>query len=124
MGSVVRVARWLELHMELVVRCRPAVFTALAVVDRLAEGGAEDWGLVLDRLAVALLAVDSVSGQPLLVTAALHPAGHLLAREVVARANMLGQARSGLLCTLQQHLDTLRLDKTGAAVLKGLHGVV
>ncbi len=66
--------------MELVVRCRPAVFTALAVVDRLAAGGAEDWGLVLDRLAAALLAADSVSGQPLLVAAALHPVGHLLAR--------------------------------------------
>ena len=52
MGSVVRVAHWLELHMELVVRCRPAVFTALAVEDRLAAGRAADWGLVLDRLAV------------------------------------------------------------------------
>ena len=57
MSSVVRVAHWLDLHMELVVRCRPAVFTALAVVDRLAADGAEDWGLV----------------QPLLVAAALHP---------------------------------------------------
>jgi hypothetical protein len=61
----------------------------------------EDWGLVLDRLAAALLV------QPLLVAAALHPAGHLLAREVVTCANLFGQARRGLSCALQQHLDTL-----------------
>jgi hypothetical protein len=58
------------------------------------------------------------------VAAALHPAGHLLAREVVARANLLGQAKSGLLYALKEHLDTLRINKTGAAVLKGLQGVV
>jgi hypothetical protein len=73
MGSVVRVAHWLELHMELVVRCRPAVFTALAVEDRLAAGRAEDWGLELDRLADALLVPDSVSGQPLLVASPCTP---------------------------------------------------
>ena len=87
MGSVVRVAGWLELHMELVVHCRPAVFTALAMVDRLAAGGPEDWSLVLDRLAA-----DSVSMQPLVVAAGLDPVGHLLAREVLVRANLLGQA--------------------------------
>ena len=68
----------------------------------------EDWGFVLDRLAAALLVPDSVSEQPLLVAAALHPAGHLLAREVVTCANLFGQARRGLSCALQQHLDTLR----------------
>ena len=44
----------------------PAVFTALAVLERLGhrqeeEGG--DGGVVLDRLARALLAVDKVSGE-------------------------------------------------------------
>ena len=92
------------------VSSRPAVFTALAVLERLGhrqeeEGG--DWGVVLDRLAAALLVVDKVSGelvfriglasptvlvlhapcpgQPLLVMAALDPVAHLLAREVVTR---------------------------------------
>ena len=92
------------------VHSRPAVFTALAVLERLGhrqeeEGG--DWGVVLDRLARALLVVDKVSGelsvriclasctvlvlhascpgQPLLVMAALDPVAHLLAREVVTR---------------------------------------
>ena len=86
------------------------MFTALAVLERLGhrleeEGG--DWGVVLDRLARALLVVDKVSGelgvricltsctvlflhapcpgQPLLVMAALDPVAHLLAREVVTR---------------------------------------
>jgi hypothetical protein len=127
MGCVVRVAMWLELHMELVVRSRPAVFTALAVVDRLVrkvEAGEKDWAVVLERLAAALLTVDSVSGLPRLVTAALHPVGHLLARELVSRANMMDRSKDRLLYVLQQHLDLLQHNKTGANVLRGLQGVV
>ena len=59
------------------------------------------------------------AGQPPMMAAALHHVGHLLAREVVLRANLLVQARTGLLCALQQHL---RHDRTGANVLRGLQG--
>ena len=125
-GSVsclVRVARWLELNMELVVMNGPAVFTALAVVDRLVRDG-DSCTVVLDRLAVALLCEDAVSRQPLLITASLHPVGHLLAREVVSKANILTATKDTILSVLLVNLDTLRYTKTGANVLRGLHGVV
>ena len=58
------------------------------------------------------------------MTAALHPQGHLLAREMVAKANLLPTSRPGLLCALQQHLHLLRHNKTGDAVLLALQGVL
>ena len=70
--------------MEVVVQSRPAVFTALTVVLRLVtriQEGDDSFTVVLDRLVVALLREDIVSRQPLLITAALHPVGHLLAKE-------------------------------------------
>ena len=126
MEAVMRVAWWLELHMEKVVKSRPAVFVALVVVDRLVRKAEEDegFGEVLDMLVTALLVPDQASGQPLLVVAALDPVGHLLAREVVSRANLLPQARGALLCVLQEHVEVLSCDKMGASVLKALQGII
>ena len=61
MASVVRAARWLELHMDEVVTSSPGVFTALSVVERLvaAAGGAPEWSVVLDQLAASLLHTDA-----------------------------------------------------------------
>ena len=61
MASVVRAARWVELHMDEVVTSSPGVFTALSVVDRLvaAAGGAPEWSVVLDQLAASLLDTDA-----------------------------------------------------------------
>ena len=121
-----RVARWLELNMEEVVKSRPAVFSALAVVDRLVTGtqAGEDWHVVLDRLATALLVQDTISGQARLVTAALDPVGHLLAREMVTRANLLVESKSSLLAILAENIEILQSNKTGANVLRGLKGVI
>ena len=129
-GSVdcmVRVARWLELNMEVVVQSRPAVFTALTVVSSLVtriQEGDDSCTVVLDRLVVALLREDTVSRQPLLITAALHPVGHLLAKEVVSRLNILTGVKDTILSLLRVNLDILRYSKTGANVLRGLYGVV
>ena len=124
---MVRVARWLELNMEVVVQSRPAVFTALTVVSSLVTRIQEEndsCTVVLDRLVSALLREDTVSRQPLLITAALHPVGHLLAKEVVSRLNILTGVKDTILSLLRVNLDILRYSKTGANVLRGLHGVV
>ena len=104
----------------------PATFTAIGVLDRVMElsKSEKDWLVILDRLATALLVAHSDSNQPLLVVAALHPEAHLLAREVVARTNLLTSSRVGLLCALQDHVELLRRNKTGAGVLKALRGAV
>ena len=113
--------------MEVVVQSRPAVFTALTVVLRLVtriQEGDDSCTAVLDRLVVALLCEDTVSRRPLLITAALHPVGHLLAKEVVSKLNLLKGVKDTILSILRLNLDILRYSKTGANVLRGLHGVV
>jgi len=126
MSSVVRVAHWLEMCMQEVVRSGPATFTAIGVLDRVMEKAKseKEWLVILERLATALLVSHSDADQPLLVVAALHPEAHLLAREVVARTKLLTSSRAPLLCVLQHHVELLRCNKTGAGVLKALRGAV
>merc|ERR1712181_53662 len=126
MSSVVRVAHWHEMCMQEVVNSGPATFTAIGVLDRVMEKAKSDkeWLVILERLTTALLISHSDSDQPLLVVAALHPEAHLLAREVVAKTNLLTSSRASLLCALQHHLELLRYSKTGAGVLKALRGAV
>ena len=106
-----------------VVQNGPATFAAIVVLDRVLEKAKSDktWLVMLDRVATALLVAHSDSQLPLVVEAALHPEAHLLAKEVAAKSNLLFSSRAGLLCTLQQHLDVLKLSRTGAGVLKALH---
>jgi len=123
MSSVVRGGRWLEICMQEVVQSGPATFAAIVVLDRVLEKAKSDktWLVMLDRVATALLVAHSDSQLPLVVEAALHPEAHLLAKEVAAKSNLLSSSRAGLLCALQQHLDVLKLSRTGAGVLKALH---
>ena len=104
----------------------PATFTAISVLDRVMERAKseKEWLVILDRLATSLLVNHSDLNQPLLVVAALHPEAHLLAREVVAKTNLLTSSRAGLLCALQDHVELLRCNKTGTGVLKALRGAV
>ena len=106
-----------------VVQSGPATFAAIVVLDRVVEKAKLDktWLLMLDRVATALLVAHSDSQLPLVVEAAPHPEAHLLAKEVAAKSNLLSSSRAGLLCALQQHLDVLKLSRTGAGVLKALH---
>ena len=106
-----------------VVQSGPATFAAIVVLDRVLEKAKSDktWLVMLDRVATALLVAHSDSQLPLVVEAALHPEAHLLAKEVAAKSNLLSSSRAGLLCALQQHLDVLKLSRTGAGVLKALH---
>ena len=100
----------------------PATFTAIAVLDRVMESSKaeKEWLVILDRLATSLLVTHSDFNQPLVVVAALHPEAHLLAREVVARTNLLTSSRGRLLCALQDQVELLRGNKNGAGVLKAL----
>jgi len=126
MSSVVRVSHWLQMCMQEVVSSGPATFTAICVLDRVMESSKaeKEWLVILDRIAAALLVSHSNSKHPLLVVAALHSEAHLLAREVVAKTNLLSSSRAPLLCALQDQVELLRRIKTGAGVLKALRGAV
>ena len=106
-----------------VVQSGPTTFAAIVFLDRVLEKAKSDktWLVMLDRVATALLVTHPNSQLPLVVEAALHPEAHLLAKEVTVKSNLLSSSRAGLLCALQQHLDVLKLSRTGTGVLKALH---
>ena len=124
-NTLVRVARWLEENKKAVIVTKPAVFVALAVVQqivaRLGEEGS--WTSMLERMVRSHLDqdMDCSSKQSVLITAALHPVGHLLARELVLNVKYVGEkTKMDVMTVLACEVDRLSADKFGAVVLKGL----
>ena len=126
---LIRVARWVQENKKVVVITKPTVHAAVEVsqllVDRLGE---EDiWQIILDRLFLSFLELDkdSTEKRSMLMTAALHPVGHLLAKDMVAKVNYAGEScKKELMQDLAENVDELSLDKFGGIVLKGLVGTI
>ena len=111
----------------MVVITKPTVYTAVEVlkliVDRLGED--EIWARMLDRVYWSFLEVDkdSADEKSLLMTAALHPVGHLLARDMVAKVHFVGEGcKTEVMQDLAMNVDDLSINKFGGIVLKGLVG--
>merc|ERR1719508_236231 len=124
-NTLVRVAKWIDENKKGVIVTKPAVFVAIAVVEQLVERLGEEgiWASLLSRLIRAFLDEDKESSleQSILVTAALHPVGHLLAREIVMKVNCVGvDVKKEVLSVLAGEVDRLSGDKFGSFVLKGL----
>merc|ERR1719369_1414649 len=126
---LIRVARWIQENKKVVVITKPTVHAAVEVsqllVDRL--GDEEIWGILLDRVYRSFLELDkdSADKKSVLMTAALHPVGHLLAKDIVTKMNYTGEScKKDVLQDLARNVDELSLDKFGAIVLKGLVGTI
>jgi len=126
---LIRVARWIQENKKVVVTTKPTVHAAVEVsqllVDRL--GDEEIWGILLDRVYRSFLELDkdSADKKSVLMTAALHPVGHLLAKDMVAKVNYVGEScKKEVLHDLAVNVDELSLDKFGSIVLKGLVGTI
>merc|ERR1712096_577936 len=124
-NTLVRVSKWIEENKKVVIVTKPAVFVAIAVMEQLVQRLGEEgiWTSLLDRLIRAFLDQDKESSlkQSILITAALHPVGHLLAREIVAKVNCVGKdVKKEVLSVLAGEVDRLSGDKFGSFVLKGL----
>merc|ERR1719186_1621934 len=124
-NTLVRVAKWIDENKKGVIVTKPAVFMAIAVVEQVVQRLGEEgiWTCLLDRLFRAFLDQDKESSfkQSILVTAALHPVGHLLAREIVTKVNCVGEeVKKEVLSVLAGEVDRLSGDKFGSFVLKGL----
>merc|ERR1712179_378084 len=126
---LIRVARWIQGNKKVVVTTKPTVHAAVEVsqllVDRL--GDEEIWGILLDRVYRSFLELDkdSADKKSVLMTAALHPVGHLLAKDMVAKVNYVGEScKKQVLHDLAVNVDELSLDKFGSIVLKGLVGTI
>merc|ERR1719425_21529 len=126
---LIRVARWVQEDKKVVVITKPTVHAAIEVlqllVDRLGE---EDiWQIILDGCYRSFLELDkdSTEKRSVLMTAALHSVGHLLAKDMVAKVNYLGEScKKEVMQDLAENVDELSLDKFGGIVLKGLLGTI
>jgi len=122
---VVRVARWVEENIKVVIITKPAVYVACAVFEQIFERLDEEgsWTSLLERLVVRLIGPDKESPQKqsIFLTAALHQVGYLLAREVVSKMNSMSEnIKMDVMRVLATEVDRLSLDKFGCIVLKGL----
>jgi len=123
-ATVKRLAEWVLCNLLGIYKSQPAMFLALALVQKLRERCkvSQSWAAVLGDLVIAM--VDhQVAGRPLLVAAALHPTGHLLAREVARQVTYLGhgKARDRVVEVVTRYKDILGSNSYGNLVLKGLH---
>jgi hypothetical protein len=123
--TVVRVARWVLENVKAVIVTKPAVYVAGAVLEQIIERLDEEgsWASLLDMVVQGFIGPDKDSSlrQSILLTAALHPVGHLLAREVVAKVNyMPEEMKMDVMRVLASEVDRLSMDKFGCIVLKGL----
>ena len=136
MQPVLSVLRWLEENIQEVVQVKPAVHLALVVLQSLAAQAATNmaWAGRLERFVLAFIRTEvrqkipvldcyliKIYLQDLMVTAALHPAGYLLAKEVVSQLGVVSGAtrQEGMQC-LARSVDILRASKTGVVVLRAL----
>jgi len=122
--AVGRLAHWVLANLLAIYKSQPAMFLALALVQKLREKCkmSQSWASLLGELVIAM--VDhQVAGRPLLVAAALHQIGHLLAREVARQVTYLGhgRARDRVVEVVTRYKDILRSNSYGNLVLKGLH---
>ena len=123
--TVVRVARWVVKNVKAVIVTKPAVYVAGAVLEQIIErlGEERSWTSLLEMLVQGFIGPDNESSlrQSVLLTAALHPVGHLLAREVVAKVNYMSEdMKMDVMRVLASQVDRLSMDKFGCIVLKGL----
>lgn len=58
--------------------------------------------------------------QDLMLSAALHPTGYLLAKLVVSQLGISEATRQEVLHSLARNVDLIRASKTGASVLRAL----
>ena len=123
--TVVRVARWVVENVKAVIITKPAVYVAGAVLEQIIERLDDEgsWESLLEMVVQGFIGPDKESSlrQSILLTAALHPVGHLLAREVVAKVNyMPEEMKMDVMRVLASEVDRLSMDKFGCIVLKGL----
>ena len=116
---------WLEENIKVVINMKSAVFVATSVVDLIVDRMKEEFYLSvpLESFVLNLLKKDKESPvrRSILMSAAFHPVGHILAKEVVTKlASFNEDIKKRVVSELASGVDQLSLDKLGILVLKGL----
>merc|ERR1719154_976148 len=124
-NTLVRVARWVLKNKRTVIETKSAAFVALAVVEQIVERLADEgsWSNMLERMFGAFLEQDRESSQvqALIITAAVHPVGYMLAKKMVSSVACVEEStKVEMIKALATHVERLSADKLGATVLKGM----
>merc|ERR1712098_200622 len=105
---------------------KPTIYVAIAALEKVVERLEDDvWKMVLDEIIYSFLELDKDSAvrRRFFMTAALHPVGNLLARDIVAKVSHVGEnCKNDVLRILASNVDVLSQDQFGGYVLKGLVG--
>merc|ERR1719420_1410612 len=116
-------SRLIQDNKKVVIVTKPTMYAAVEVLQLLVDRlGKEEiiWKQLLDRFYCSFLDLDmdSAEKRSILVTAAVHPVGHLLARDMVAKVNHVGEScLAEVMKELADNVDQLSLDKFGGIVL-------
>jgi len=128
-SNITRAASWVEINMQKALLDRRAVYVATTLVQQLlarSRKGVQDiWSMAMDRLVDKITdTMVEINGNtlPLIIVAAMHPAGHILVQEVARKKEWLGHSGEKLKCVVEQHKQRLRVDTFGCLVVKGMGG--
>jgi len=124
---VIRIARWIQENKKVAIITKPTIYVAIAALEKVVERLEDDevWKMVLDEIIYSFLELDKDSAvrRSFFMTAALHPVGNLLARDIVAKVSHVGEnCKNDVLRILASNVDVLSQDQFGGYVLKGLVG--
>jgi len=126
---LIRVARWIQENKKVVVITKATVRTAVEVLQLIVNRLGEEkiWQRLLDSVYRAFLELDKDSAEKksMLMTAALHPVGHMFAKDMVTMVKYAGQiCKTEVMQDLAENVDELCLNNFGGSVLKGLEGTI
>jgi len=120
--TLCRLTGWVSDNMMHVYKNEPATYLATVLIQKLVP---RQSSCGLASLIDSMTDVQ-VDGRPLLVAAALHRVGHVLAKEVaIQMPNFVNDdTREKLLVVFSKFATVLKSDTLGCMVLKALHGLV
>jgi len=124
---VIRIAKWIQENKKVVIVTKPTIYVAIAALDLIVDRLEDDavWRTLLDGVYYSFLDLDkdSAARRSFFMTAALHPVGNLLARDLVSKVRHVGEScKNDVMRMLAINVDVLSLDQFGGFVLKGLVG--
>ena len=127
--TLIRVSRWIEDNVKLVIGREPAIHVILIVLEclyaKMKDG--EIWPAVLSRMIKSFLKIDNDSARThcQLTSAALDENGHRIVKKIVANINISEEnTKNDVMKALAYDVDVLSVDRYGVEVLRALSSIM
>ena len=122
---LIRVSKWLELNLKVVIDSKPAVHVALIAIEclifKVEERGI--WPAVLSRLMKGFVSEDRNSDKTrfYITSASLHESGHRLVKKIVSNLDVFDEStRKEIMNSFALDVDVLSVDRYGVDILRTL----